>query len=506
MAIEDGIDAEALRERTRLHLRTSLQAPLEAGRSVVITHAARGATPGLTTRILSALHRAAGLVDAPLLHPDDAPHRPDGYAFKHAAWKRDLVVESLRPLAAAILSALRQGRVLVAGKIAQGLISRALGETSALEEFSMPHPCRWPWLPVPATLAKLRLTMGAQTPGEKEFARMLVRALSQTAMARWARMTIFERQACVLKHKAGYAALPAEEKERRAKVTAAAYAALPQEDKERRAKKAAAAYASLPAEEKERRAKDAAASYAFLPAEEKERRARKVAKAYAALPAEEKERRAALARSATTLHWQTMSPLEKLRRVQLLHAYLKTVAGRQAWRNALKEGKARMPPETRSAVIAAMHAGYKRRMTAARQAEVGAKRRKAWTVEKRRQAAARGRSNVEISKKNLAKAHEALRRPERMKMRSLARKATTAQAAKKRVLAALEHKDAPFDKAARRALRASCRRALSAMEAGALLLCEEDAKLLHDGIQFANEAGAQCKSAKLRRPRAAASS
>ena len=213
-----------LQERLRLHLQNSLQGPLEAGKSIIITHATRGAIPGLTTRVLSALHRAAGLVDAPLLDPEDAPHRPDGYAYAHAASKRDIIVESLRPLRGLIQSALEEGRVLVAGDIAQNLIGRALGKKAAatLKKFSIQYPCRWPWLPVASILAKLRLVTGTSTPGKNEFARMLVHAHSQTLIARWMRMTVFEREAYALKKKAAYAALPAEEKERRAKEAAAA--------------------------------------------------------------------------------------------------------------------------------------------------------------------------------------------------------------------------------------------------------------------------------------------
>ena len=455
-----------LQERLRLHLQNSLQGPLEAGKSIIITHATRGAIPGLTTRVLSALHRAAGLVDAPLLDPEDAPHRPDGYAYAHAASKRDIIVESLRPLRGLIQSALEEGRVLVAGDIAQNLIGRALGKKAAatLKKFSIQYPCRWPWLPVASILAKLRLVTGTSTPGKNEFARMLVHAHSQTLIARWMRMTVFEREAYALKKKAAYAALPAEEKERRAK-------------------EAAAAYAALPAEEKERRAKEAAA-------------------AYAALPAEEKERRAVMAHSSTFLHWQTVSPLQKLRRIQFMHTYRKTVAGRQAWRTALKEAKKRMSPETKAAVFAAMRAGYKRKMTAARQAEIGEKKRKAWTPEMRSEAAARGKANADISRKNVAKAQEALRQPECMEKRNLARKATAAEAAKKRVLAALADKDAPLSKKERRTLRQSSQKALDAMSTGALIHNDEDAEVFRKGIQFANAAGAECKSAKLRHPRA----
>ncbi len=365
---EDTI--EAFRERTRLHLRLCLQHPLEAGQKIIVTHATRGEIPGLTTRILAALYRTSRVLDAPLLHHLDVPHRPDGYAYAHTASKRDRIVEMLRPFKTLLQRALRQGRVLVAGKISQKLVARALDVARLPRKFRMPHPCRWPWLATSEILAKLRLVTGTLTPDEGELARMLLHAQSQAMIARWARMTVFEREAHVLKKKA--------------------------------------AYAALPAEEKERRANEAAAAYAALPAEEKERRANEAAVAYAALPAEEKERRAVMARTSTTLHWQTVSPLEKLRRVQFMHTYRKTLTGRRAWRAALKEAKARMRPETRIAVFAALRAGYKRKMTAARQAELGEKKRKAWTPEMRRQAAARGKDKIELHRKNILNAHEAL--------------------------------------------------------------------------------------------------
>jgi hypothetical protein len=76
---------------------------------------------------------------------------------------------------------------------------------------------------------------------------------------------------------------------------------------------------------------------------------------------------------------------------------------------------------------------------------------------------------------------------------------TAATAAKTRVLAALENKDVTLDKKERRSLRQSCQKALDAVEAGALTLNQEDQDVLRKGIKFANDAGAECKSTKLRR-------
>ena len=293
--------AAAFQERMRLHLQCSLQGPLESGRRVIITHATRGSIPGLTTRILFALHRETGLVDAPLLHPDDVPHRRDGYAYAHAASKRDLIVESLRPLKALIVNAFKDGRVLVAGKISQDLVRRVLDGNHEVEKFSIPHPCRWPWVWGAPILAKLRSVIGDSMPNEERFAKILIHALSQAVIARWMRMTRWEREAFSLQRKAAYAALQPEEKERRAKAASAAYAAL---------------------------------------------------------QPEEKERRAEAARASTCMYWHHAGPIEKLQRVQAMHTYRNTVAGKKAWRAALKAARGRMMPETRVAVFSAMRDGY----------------------------------------------------------------------------------------------------------------------------------------------------
>jgi hypothetical protein len=181
-----------------------------------------------------------------------------------------------------------------------------------------------------------------------------------------------------------------------------------------------------------------------------------------------------------------------------MHTYRNTMAGKKAWRAALKAARGRMMPETRAAVFAAMRAGYRRKMTPTRRAEIGSKRREAWTREKRIQAAARGRANADIYRKSISKAHEALRQPECMEKRNRARRATAAQATKKRVLAALEKQGAPLDKKERRSLRESCQKALAAMAAGRLSLSQEENDLFRRGIQLANVAGAESKSAKLR--------
>jgi hypothetical protein len=396
------------------------------------------------------------------------------------------------------VNALKDGRVLVAGKISQDLVRRVLDGNDEVDKFSIPHPCRWPWVWGAPILAKLRSVIGDSMPNEERFAKILIHALSQAVIARWMRMTRWEREAFSLQRKAAYAALRPEEKERRAEAASAAYTALQPEEKERRAEAARARWMRMTRWEREAFSLQRKAAYAALQPEEKERRAEAASAAYTALQPEEKERRAEAARASMCMYWHHAGPIEKLQRVQAMHTYRNTVAGKKAWRAALRAARGRMMPETRVAVFSAMRAGYRRKMTPARQAEIGTKKREAWTLERRIEAAARGKANADIYRKSISKAHEALRQPECMEKRNRARRETTAQATKKRVLAALEKKGTPLDKKERRSLRESCQKALAAVDAGRLSLSQEETDLFRKGMQLANVAGAESKSAKLR--------
>jgi hypothetical protein len=128
-------------ERTTQHLEDKLARVLREGQTFILTHATRGEIAGRTTRILLRLHLRHGLQDVPLLQACDAPHDRQGYAIEKSADKQVRVAKLLRKYKTSLLAAMRAGRLLVAGKFAQGVVKR-LGSAvaEAMESWCIKYP------------------------------------------------------------------------------------------------------------------------------------------------------------------------------------------------------------------------------------------------------------------------------------------------------------------------------------------------------------------------------
>ena len=454
--------------RTTQHLQGGLGEALRSGQPFIITHATRGDVAGRTTHVLSPLRRKHGLVDVPLLLPADAPHSAQGYAVERSAAKQAAVAELLAPYAADLLVSLTTNRALVAGRFAQGVLSRLGADVKAAAERSyIRHPCHWRNAPIQETHAKLSSVLGAQPPSQEQLARYIIWAHRQSLRDRWARMSVEEKRAFRELRKLAYEALPPEEKARRSQEARLAYEALPPLEKARRSQEARLAYEALPPLEKARRSQEA--------------------------------------RLAMRMMWKKSTAVERLLRTQACIAHRKTPAARAAWLRALKEGRMRMAPEKKAMVIAAMRAGYSSKMTAEAQARVGFKRRGAWTAEKRQAAALRMKSHHSAAAKqeNLLKAQAALRDPEVMKKRDDKRLTTTALKVERLVLETMARlqadPDVDLSTKERRSLRESCRKSLAAHAEGRLAVNAKCVETLQAGERLSLDAGAASKSAGTKR-------
>jgi len=454
--------------RTALHLQRGLGEALKSAQPFIVTHATRGDVAGRTTHVLSPLRRKHGLVEVTLLLPADAPHNAQGYAVERSAAKQEAVAELLAPYAADLLASLTTKRALVAGRFAQGVLSRLGADAKAAAERSyILYPCHWRNAPLQETHAKLSSILGVQTPSQEQLARYIIWAHRQSLRDRWARLSVEAKRAFCELRKLAYEALPPEEKARRSQEARLAYEALPPEEKARRSQEARLAYEALPPEEKARRSQEA--------------------------------------RLLTRVHWKKSTAVERLLRTQACISHRRTPAGRAAWRQALREAKSRMAPEKKAAVMAALRAGYCSKMTAEAQARVGFKRRQAWTAEKRQAASLRMKSQHSAAavQVNLLKAQAALRNPEVLKKRDDKRLTTTALKVERLILETMARLQADPDlelsTKERRTLRDSCRKSLAAHSEGRLSVNAKCVETLQAGERLSLEAGAASKSAGLKR-------
>jgi hypothetical protein len=345
--------SDGFHERTLQH-HTQVLLPLLEDRDakIIITHAGRGIIRGRTTAILEKLSHLHGLREVTMLLPQDAPHNKKGYAIEISSRKVRAVAAILQPFKRDLLNAAKENRLLVAGKFSWRILSSLSAEIrEAMMQKRIVYPCYWMRRPLTPIHSKLEEILGSQVPSQENLASYILAAHREALVNRWNRMTRVEKLCHRLKLKAAYAALPEEEKERRSQAAVDRYAA--------------------------------------LPVEEKGRRAQGVSDRYAALPEEEKDRRADLARETTSTFWKGVSAVEKLRRMQLLSRSIRSGEGKARWRASLRAAKAAMKPEVRERVFAAMRLGYRDKMTPERQRELGDRKRLAWSVEARAEAAAR---------------------------------------------------------------------------------------------------------------------
>lgn len=250
-------------QRTREHLKKALIEPLERGHKVIVTHASRKGHIGFTSLVLAKLSRRSGLVDAPLLSPEDAPHNQRGYAIPQGAKKRRALAVLVKEVIGPIEEALNQGRVLVAGDFAKRTLEYLI---DVPEQVCLPHPCSWRFKEPSSFLAPMQRVLGDAAPGADQVACYLDWAHRQLSIARWAHLTPQQRSDIKIE---AWASITDAERERRKRRLAEVYAALPEAEKRRRAQGVADRYAALPQEEKNRRARDIAARYAALPEERK---------------------------------------------------------------------------------------------------------------------------------------------------------------------------------------------------------------------------------------------
>ena len=278
----------------------------------------------------------------------------------------------------------------------------------------------------------------------------------------------------------------------------AAYAALPEEEKQRRAAQRAEGYAALPEEEKQRRAAAVSEKYAALPEEEKQMRASAVSERYAALPEEEKQRLASLSREKTKDHWSRLSYVERLRRMQAVSRSLRTPDGKQRWRAALRKARAEMKPEMKERVYRALRLGYRSKMTPSKQAEVGQKKKLAWTPEMKVQAAERERARHELDpsrgKKLMERAREV--KKENQKEISKSKLRTCVLKLLEKIRERLRSDD--LSKADRRTLREQGEKYLALHGTGTLSLETSEVELLQKGVDHSRSSGASLKSQKLK--------
>ncbi|NDF04787.1 MAG: hypothetical protein EB068_06745, partial [Betaproteobacteria bacterium] len=157
-----------------------------------------------------------------------------------------------------------------------------------------------------------------------------------------------------------------------------------------------------------------------LPQEEKDKVSEEARLHWERLPQEEKERRGLQSSVGMMQVWARMSFEEKLRRKNALLTPRLSAEGKLRFRRSLVNAWLRSDPVLRQRRIAQLRAGYKLKMTTEHQAEIGQKRRLAWDEDRRQAARERGLqpANLEISKTNLNKAHQALAESGRMEVRN----------------------------------------------------------------------------------------
>jgi len=417
---------------------------------MIITHATRGEIAGRTTGILQRLSKKHDLREITLLLPQDAPHGKNGYALDKSAPKADNIAKLLHPYKEAVISALKDGRVLVAGNFSWNVLRR-LGEDvqRALEEHRIIHPCHWMNFPVEGLQMKLKSALGEKAPTLDQLCSYIVKAHREALRARWRRMTRAERDAYT-------------------KLKTDAYNALPQE--------------------------------------EKDRRAQMVSDAYNALPQEEKDRRGQMASDAGALFWKKSSAHQKILRTQACLAWRRSVTGKAAWKAALRRAKANMDHDTKERVVEALRQGYASKMTPVQQKIVGKKRRAAWTPEMREEASKRWKAGplASSSAANMEKARavKAEKQPEVNKKKLL----TCALKLVERITEIMQRVaggDA-LTKPERRTLREQSQRYVELSLNNEIDLEEAQLEIFRNAEKLSREAGSSSKSEKLKMRHAAA--
>ena len=227
-------------------------------------------------------------------------------------------------------------------------------------------------------------------------------------------------------------------------------------------------------------------------------RASAVSERYAALPEEEKQRLASLSREKTKDHWSRLSYVERLRRMQAVSRSLRTPDGKQRWRAALRKARAEMKPEMKERVYRALRLGYRSKMTPSKQAEVGQKKKLAWTPEMKVQAAERERARHELDpsrgKKLMERAREV--KKENQKEISKSKLRTCVLKLLEKIRERLRSDD--LSKADRRTLREQGEKYLALHGTGTLSLETSEVELLQKGVDHSRSSGASLKSQKLK--------
>jgi len=436
----DGFD-----ERTEAHhTATFVPALADASCAMIVTHATRGEIAGRTTGILKPLNTHHELQEITLLLPEDAPHGKNGYALEKSASKAARIAKLLQPHKEAILSALKEDRMLVAGNFAWSVLRR-LGKDvrRALVGRRVVYPCHWMNSPLDILQMQLQKILKRKAPSLEQLCTYIVKAHKEALRARWKRMTRAEREAY-------------------RKMKSDAYNALPQE--------------------------------------EKDRRAQMVSDAYNALPQEEKDRRAQMVSDVGFMFWKGASAYQKIARTQACLAWRRSATGKVAWKAALKKAKANMDPETKLRVMEACHQGYSAKMTPVRQKIVGKKRQSAWTEEMREEARKRLKASPLAS--NGAAAMEKARAAKAEKQPEVNKKRLLTSALKmvdliKEIMQRVSN-GAALTTRERRTLREPSRKYLDLFDKNEIVLEEAQLEVFRNAEQFSREAGANSKSEKMK--------
>ena len=436
---------EGFDERTEAHhMATFVPALADVSCAMIVTHATRGEISGRTTGILKRLHKNHELKEITLLLPEDAPHGQNGYALEKSAAKATRIAELLQPHKEAILSALKEDRMLVAGNFAWSVLRR-LGKDvrRALVVRRVVHPCHWMNVPMESLHMKLGTLLKTKAPSLEQICTYIVKAHKEALRARWKRMT-------------------PEERHDYRKMKSDAYNALPQE--------------------------------------EKDRRAQMVSDAYNALPQEEKDRRAQMVSDAGLMFWKGASAYEKIARTQACLAWRTSATGKVAWKAALKKAKANMEAETKRRVMEACHQGYAEKMTCVKQKMVGKKRQAAWTEEMREEARKRLKASPLAS--NGAAAMEKARTAKAEKQPEVNKRKLLTCALKlvdriREIMQRVSNGDA-LTTPERRTLREQSRKYLDLFDSDEVVLEEEQLAVFREAEQFSRKAGANSKSEKMK--------
>lgn len=183
--------------------------------------------------------------------------------------------------------------------------------------------------------------------------------------------------------------------------------------------------------------------------------------------------------------------------MQALSNSIRSGEGKARWRASLRAAKAAMKPEVRARVESLLRKGYREKMTPERQAELGQRKRLAWTQEARQAAAARERQRQEDDPARGQRLMATARAAKAEKQEEVNKKKleTCARQLVEKIKGLLSStEEVVLDKKTRRALRERGERYLLLASTGMIKLSDDETKILREGVDASRKCGATLQS------------